>query len=185
MSKQNIITVIIVIIAFIILNKACEGNTKTITKTKIEYVPIKEEVTKTVIDTVYKKVYVEKTKTIKGKDTVIYKDKPSETTIKANQYKAKIESNNASADLEITTTGELLDVQGIINYNQKQTTTETLKIRDASGFYIYANMPINSVQPELGVLYQFKNKIFVSAGAQLNEYTKSADLKVGLGIKIF
>lgn len=173
------------IIILIALIKQCEGETKTITKTVIEYVPVTETITETKIDTVPKLVYVEKTKTVKGKDSIIYVKEPNDSTIKANQYNTTLLSNNASADLKITTTGELIDVQGTINYNQKQTTTETLKIRDASGLFIYGNMPVNSVQPEVGVLYQLKNKMFISAGAQYNEFTKSADLKVGLGIKIF
>lgn len=182
---KNWIWYIVAIIVIIVLIKQCEGEPRTITKTKIEYVPVTEKITKTVIDTVFERVYVEKTKTIKGRDTIIYKDKPSEATIKANLYEAKVESNNATAELEITTTGELLDVRGIINYKKEIKTVETLKIRDASGFYIYAGMPINNIQPEVGVLYQFKNKMFISAAAQYNDFTKSADIKVGLGVKIF
>lgn len=176
----------IAIIIFIIYNKkCCEGETRTVTKTKIEYVKVTDTINNTIIDTVPKIVYVERLKTVKGKDSIVYKDKPTDSTITANQYDTRLESNNATANLKITTTGELLDVQGTIDYTKEIKTIETTKIRDASGLYIYGNMPVNSVQPEVGVLYQFKNKMFVSAGAQYNEFTKSADLKIGLGIKIF
>ena len=177
-------TYFLVIVLFIVLIKQCEGNERTITKTKIEYVKVTDTVTKTIISKP-KTVYVERTKTIKGNDSIIYVKEPNDSTIEAKQYNTTLLSNNATAELEITTTGELLDVQGVINYKQKQTTTETLKIRDASGLFLYANMPINSVQPEVGILYQIKNKMFISAGAQYNQFTKSADLKIRLGVKIF
>jgi len=178
-------TYFLVIVLIIVLIKQCEGNERTITNTKIEYVKVTDTVTKTKIDTIFKKVFVNKYVDKQGENVIVYVEKPNDSTIEANKYNTTLLSNNATAELEITTTGELLDVQGVINYNQKQTTTETLKIRDASGFYIYANMPVNSAQPELGVLYQLKNKMFISAGAQYNQFTKSADLKVGLGVKIF
>ena len=178
-------TYFLVIVLIIVLLKQCEGDERTVAKTKIEYVKVTNTVTKTKIDTIFKKVYVNKYVDKQGENVIVYVDKPNDSTIEANKYNTTLLSNNATAELEITTTGELLDVQGVINYNQKQTTTETLKIRDASGFYIYANMPVNSAQPEVGVLYQIKNKMFISAGAQYNQFTKSADLKVGLGVKIF
>ena len=178
-------TYFLVIVLIIVLIKQCDGNERTVTKTKIEYVKVTDTVTKTKIDTIFKKVFVNKYVDKQGENVIVYVDKPNDSTIEANQYNTTLLSNNATAELEITTTGELLDVQGTINYSQKETTTETLKIRDASGFYIYGNMPVNSAQPELGVLYQLKNKMFISAGAQYNQFTKSADLKVGLGVKIF
>jgi hypothetical protein len=176
---------IIGIIVIIVLTKQCEGEPRTITKTKIEYINVTDTITNTIIQEVPKKVYVERVKNIKGNDSIIYKDKPNDSTITANQYDTKLESNKATADLKITTTGELLNVTGVINYTKEVKTIETTKIRDASGFYIYANMPVNSIQPEVGALYQFKNKMFISAGAQYNSFTKSADIKVGLGVKIF
>lgn len=182
---KNWIWYIVGIIIIIVLVKQCEGEPRTIVKTKTEYIKVTDTVTNTIIQEVPKEVFVERVITQKGKDSIVYRDAPTDSTITANQYDTKLESNNATADLKITTTGELLDVQGTIDYTKEIKTIETTKIRDASGLYIYGNMPVNSVQPEVGVLYQFKNKMFVSAGAQYNEFTKSADLKIGLGIKIF
>lgn len=175
----------IAIILIIVLIKQCEGDERTITKTKIEYVKVYDTVTKTKIDTIFQNVFVNKYVDKKGEKVIVYVDKPNDSTIEAKKYNTTLLSNNATAELEITTTGELLDVQGIINYKQKETTTETLKIRDASGLFIYGNVNVNSFEPEVGVLYQLKNKMFISAGAQYNQFTKSADFKVGLGFKIF
>lgn len=182
---KNWIWYIVGIIIIIVLVKQCEGEPRTIVKTKTEYIKVTDTVTNTIIQEVPKEVFVNKYIDRQGEKVIVYTDKPNDSTIKANQYDTKLESNNATADLKITTTGELLDVQGMINYEKEIKTIETTKIRDASGLYIYANMPINSVQPEVGLQYNIKNKMFISAGAQYNEFTKSADIKVGLGIKIF
>lgn len=183
---KNWIWYIVGIIIIIVLVKQCEGEPLTIVKTKTEYIKVTDTITNTIIQEP-EVVFVNRYKTIKGKDSIIISDSQTanDSVIKANRYDTKLESNNATAELQITTTGELLDVQGLINYEKEVKTIETTKIRDASGFYIYANMPINSVQPEVGVQYNIKNKMFISAGAQYNEFTKSADIKVGLGIKIF
>jgi len=77
-------------------------------------------------------------------------------------------------------------VQGVITYPRIETTTETIKIRDASGLFIYGNLPINNIQsPEVGVLFQIKNKLFISTGSQYNHLSQQLDYKVGLGVKIW
>ena len=121
--KSYIIAIATIVICIIIV-KQCEGDPRIIEKTKTEYVKVTDTVTKTIIDTVPKTVYVERVKTIKGKDSIIYKDNPTDSTIIANKYNTKLESNNATANLEITTTGQLLDVNGTINYTKEIKTIE-------------------------------------------------------------
>lgn len=174
------------IVLILVLIKQCEQEPKTITKTKIEYVKVTDTITKTIISKP-KTVYVERYKTIKGNDTIIYKDKPTDSTIKANEYKTKLLSNNATANLEIVTTGELLDVKGTIDYTQTNTTTTITKIKPKSGLFIYADVPINTnlSNIEAGLLYQHKNTILFKAGIQNNNLTSSADIIVGIGVRIF
>lgn len=170
----------LIVLALCLFLKQCSKEPKTIVKT--EYVKVTDTITKTIIDTVPKLVYVEKTKTIKGKDSIVYKDKPTDTSITANQYNTTLESNNASADLKITTTGELLDVKGTINY-----TKEIKTIKQAqSGLFLYGDVPITKphTNVELGLIYQFKNSILIKGGAQYNNFTKGVDFKVGIGIKL-
>jgi len=115
----------------------------------------------------------------------VYKDKPSETTIEASQFEVELLSNDASATLTITA-NELYDVQGVITYPRIETTTETIKIRDASGLYVYGQIPINNIaSPEVGVLIQVRNKMFISTGVQYNNLSQQLDYKVGVGIKIW
>jgi len=183
--KRNIIYIIIgFIVAFAVL-KQCESKPRTITKTVTKIETIYDTINNTIIKEIPKKVYIEKTKTIKGKDSIIYKDKPSENTITSSQFEVELLSNDASAMLTITA-NELYDVQGVITYPRIETTTETIKIRDASGLFIYGNLPINNIQsPEVGVLFQIKNKLFISTGAQYNHLSQQLDYKVGLGVKIW
>jgi hypothetical protein len=178
MNNKYIISFAIGVIITLLLLRQCskpEVIKETVTKWKID--------TLTVDKIVNKPVYIERTKTIKGKDSIIYKDKPNDSTITANQYTTTLKSNEASADLKITTTGELLDLTGTITYPEKETTiTET---KQASGLYLFGSNPIKSVQPEIGVLYQVNNKVFIFASGQYNNYTNSIDAKAGIGIKIF
>lgn len=184
-TKIDVIWVIVGLIIAFVLMRQCEGEPKTITKTETKTIIKTDTIKKVIIKEIPKTVYVEKLKTVKGKDSIIYKDKPDSTTIKANQYKTTLESNNALADLNITTTGELLDVSGTITYPEKETTTTITKIRDASGFYIYGQLPINNLtQIEVGGLFQFKNKAFISGGVSYNNITKQPDFNIGLGIRL-
>lgn len=172
-------------IIFFALLKQCEGEPKVITKTETKTIIKTDTVKVKEIVELQKPVYIERTKTIKGKDSIIYKYKPSETTITAQQFKTTLEANNANADLTITALGEVLDVSGTITYPEKETTVETIITRDASGFYIYANLPINNmVSPEVGVLMQIRNKMFISGGVQYNNLSQKMDFKIGLGIKL-
>lgn len=56
-----------------------------------------------------------------------------------------------------------------------------------SGLFIYADMPINTnlSNIEAGLLYQYKNTFLIKAGIQNNNLTSSADIIVGVGVRIF
>ena len=175
------------IVLFALLNQ-CNGKVTTVieTKTVIEWKTDTIIQNKTIIKKVPKTVYVERIKTIKGKDSIVYKDYKSETTTTAKQFKTKIQSNKASADLLITSTGEVLDVQGVISYPEKETITNITKTKDASGLFGYGSIPINNfTSPEVGLMYQFKNKVGVMGGIQYNSAINKPEIKVGILIKIF
>jgi hypothetical protein len=186
------------IVAFTVafaLIRQCEGNNKVITKTSVNISEIIDSVKIATLKDV-KTVYIDTTKAkikwLKGetktvyKDTIIYKDKPSETTVKAKQYQTEITSSKATAKLDITTTGELLDVKGVITYPEKETIKETNITRDASGFYIYGSMPISSqlTTPELGVMFQIKNKIIIGVGGQYNTINDNLSAVATIAIKL-
>lgn len=172
---------ILFIILTIILVKKCEDEPTVITET--EYITVTDTITKVEIKEIPKTVFVEKVKTIKGKDSIIYVNKPTDTTIQANEYKTKLESNNATANLKIVTTGELIDVKGTIDYTQTNTTIT--KIKDKSGLFLYGG---TSVLPalqnyEIGLDYQIRNKVLI--GASISHVQNQTYINAKIGIKIF
>jgi hypothetical protein len=171
----------------IFLFTKCEDETKTVTKTVTRVIPTIEKITEVKIDTIYTPVYVEKIKTVKGDTVVIHKDKPSESgnTIEAKQYQTELTSNNATASLTITA-NELYDVKGTITYPEKETITETTITRDASGFYIYGQMPVSSqlTTPELGVMWQIKNKVIIGGGFNYDNFTNNVNGVITLAVKL-
>ena len=180
--KVNIIYPIIAILLIIFIMKNCEQEPKVVTKTKVEYVKVTDTFTKTIINEVPKTVYVEKIK-----DSIVYVDKPSNTSIKANQYTTKLESNNAIANLKITTTGELLDVAGAIEYTRPITNIETIKKVPQSGLFLYAETSINPIfeRAALGLDYQIKNTALIGTSIDYSNLTKSVNFNVKVGFVCF
>jgi uncharacterized protein YrrD len=186
-NKISIWWLLVLFIIFFAALKQCEGKPKVVTKTTTKVKTIHDTITEVKIDTIYTQVYIEKTKTIKGKDSIIYKDKPSETTTTANQYQTTLKSNKATAKLDITTTGELLDVSGTITYPEKETITRITKVKPQSGLFIYGSAPISSrsLSPEVGALFQIKNKLILGAGVQYDNITNNVNATFTLGVKIW
>ena len=184
MINKNWIWYFIAIVSIILLLKDCGGEKiKTVTVTEI--VKVTDTVTNTVIQEVPKTVYIERLKTIKGKDTIIYKDKADSTTIKANQYATKLESNNATANLQITTTGELLDVQGVITFEQENKTTTITKTKNASGLFLYGQTNLNGFDSYgVGIDYQIKNKIIVGTSVNYDNFNGHFSLNAKIGFKL-
>lgn len=182
------IVCVIGFLIFITVVRSCEKEPKIVTKTVTKIVTLRDTIKTVTIKEVPKIVYVNKYVNVKGDKVIVYVDKPTDSsTIKANQYDTEIRSNNALAKLQITTSGELLDVQGVIEYPKETVTTTITKTKAQSGLFLFSQVPINAnqINAELGLLYQFKNSVMVMGGLQYNEFTKRADIKVGLGIKLF
>lgn len=180
--KYILFSIVLLIIALTLIKK-CENKNDVFVKTKT--------VIKT--DTIYKTiisppkiVYVNKYVDKQGEKAIVYLEKPTDsTTIKANQYNTTLISNNATSKLKITTTGELLDVTGFTTYPE---VTKTVTKTDAkSGLFLYGSAPLNTnnLNIEVGLMYQFKNTLMLSGGVQYNDFIKTAEFKIGLGIKIF
>jgi len=180
---KNWFIYLIAIVIIIVAVKQCEEK-ETKIETVIEYLKVTDTITKTIISEP-EKIYVERVKTLKGKDSIIYVDKKTSTAIQVNNYDTKLESNNASADLNIVTTGELLEVTGTINYTQENKTTTITEYKSKSGLFLYGKVPVSNFNsPEIGVLYQFKNSLIIGSGVQYNNFTQKPELTATIGIKI-
>jgi len=184
--KKLIPYIVILILGFFLYNKLTE-EPKVVTNTKIEW--------KTKIDTFYaatidktpKVKHVKKKKTAKGKDSIVYVYKEDSTTIKANEYKTQLKSNNAVADLKVLTTGELLDVTGVIKYDQKETVTTITKTYNKSGTFLYGETTLPPGPPsfKVGLDYVIKNKYIIGASYGYDSGTKDLHWGIKVGIKIF
>ena len=176
---------IVILIAVVAVQ--CTDKTETSTTTEIRYVKVTDTITEVKIQEIPKTVYVNKTKTIKGKDSIVYVTKKDSSTIKAFKYDTVLESNNAVANLSITTSGELLDVSGTIDYKQKETLVTTVKTINKSAAFIYLEAPVSKEfdRIELGIDYQYRNKLLIGASVDYNNTINKAGFNVKLGIKIF
>jgi hypothetical protein len=185
LPKIDITWVIVAFIVMFAVLRQCEAEPKI----KVETKEVVKWKTDTIVDVqikeIPKTVYVEKVKTVKGDEIIIYKDKPSETTTETKKYETTLKADSAVANLTITA-DKLYDVQGTIDYPRIEKTTTITKIKDKSGFYLYGQVPITDfTNPEIGVQFNVINTFFISSGIQYNQITKQPDINVGVGIKIF
>lgn len=173
-------------IAIIIIAIQCKPDPpKVVTKTKV--ITVTDTIIKTHIEEVPVVRYVKQIETVKGKDSIIYVDKPvapDPDVIKANEFSAAITSNKASADLKILSTGTVLDVSGVITYPELQTTTTIY--RDRSALFLYGETSVSPAfeRAEIGLDYQIKNKLIIGASIDYHNISKQLGANLKIGFKI-
>lgn len=184
--KINIWWIAAILIVLFALFQQCEQEQKIVTKTKVIYKTKTDTIKETIIKEVPKKVIVEKIKTVKGKDSIIYVDWKTDTSIEANQYDTKLKANNALAKLKITTTGQLLDVSGTISWTEKETQTTTTIIKPKSGMFLYGQTSVSPLLEvsSVGLDYQFKNTVIIGTSFSLDHMTKQNYLNLKVGFRI-
>lgn len=187
MKIKTTYIIIAFLVALLLLETTCNSKTEERVKVVTKTERITDTITKFKIKEVPKTVYIDK----RSIDSVIvYVDTPNDTVndtvIKANQYDTQLKANNATADIKITTTGQLLDVTGVITYPKETTTLERTIYQNKSAFFIYGKMPITSQlqTPELGIMYNFRNKLIIGTGAQYNNLTNEINATVTLAVKL-
>jgi hypothetical protein len=178
--------IIAILLVLLLLETTCNEKPEEMVKVVTKTETVTDTITKTIIKEVPKEVIVNKYIDKEGEKVIVYVDKPNDSSIVANQYQTELISNNATAKLDITTIGELLDVQGLITYPEKETIKETTITRDASGLFIYGSMPISSqlTTPELGVMFQIKNKLIIGVGAQYNTINDNLSAVGTIAVKL-
>lgn len=184
--KKNWFVYLLIIVLTFALIKQLESEPKVVTKTKVIYKTKTDTIHTVEIKEVPKTVIVEKIKTIKGKDSIIYVDSQTDTSIEANQYDTELKANNALAKLKITTTGQLLYVSGTISWTEKETQTTTTIIKPKSGLFLYGQ---TSVKPllevsSIGLDYQFKNTAIIGTSFSFDHIMKQNYVNVKLGFRI-
>lgn len=182
--KRIFYTALLVIVVFIIFDR-CTNKTTTKIETKTVTKTVTDTIVKTEIIEVEKKVFINKVKTIKGKDSIIFVEKSSPNSIETNQYKVKLQSNDAFADLTITSETKPYQVSGVITYPEKETITTITKTKDRSGLFLYGTTSLDfGAEIEVGLMYHLRNKVGIIGGLNYNTITKRPDVKVGILIKL-
>ena len=152
---------------------------KEVVKTEVKIKTVYDTITNTIIEDRKVPVYI-----IKKKDTIIYKDKPSDSTITANEYTSTLSTGEASANIKVVTSGELLDISGVITYPEKETSREVIKTVNASGMFIGANFGLmGEASYGVNLDYQIKNKIIVGGFINYQPINGGVNGGIKIGIK--
>ena len=140
---------------------------KSIAHSQITGIPLdnKKEILKTLLHypLILDKVVIEKQKNNVLKDMLLDERKK----------KSIFESIIKNKDLEINNLE-----------NQKNQYDIQLK-KNNSGLFMYGSIPMNNLaSPEVGLMYQFKNKVGIMTGVQYNNITNQPDFKIGFLIRL-
>ena len=184
--KKNWFWYLLVTVLLFSLFKACNKPAEVETKIEIEYVTKTDTIEKVTIQKVPEKVNVIRYNTIKGKDSIVYVDKETKESIKANVYDTELKSNNTTTKLKITTTGDLLDVKGVTEYKEKQTTITNDVYHNKSGLFMYGEASVQPVIQNIGIGldYVIKNKYIIGVNASHDIVNNSTSLNLKVGFKL-
>ena len=191
-----LITFVITSVIFLFLTKSCEKKIEEKNETTVNITKIIDSVKQATLKYA-KPVYIDTVKTkinwLKGdtkiikKDSIIYVNTPTEYTIEATEYKTELKSNDATADLYITTTGKLLSIDGTISYPEKTITNTKTKVITKNAGFLYFESGFGKT-PErfaLGIDYQIKNKLLLGTSIDYNVITNSVNTNFKIGINLW
>ena len=180
---KNIAIIALGIICVFLLFRGCkEKEPKVITKTIVEW---KMDTIKVVEISKPKIVYVERYINIKGKDSIVYVNKPTSTTTKANDYQTTLLSNKAKANLNIITTGQLIDVTGDIEYPETTNTITTTKKVAKNGLFASVQSDPSFITFGGNLDLVLKNKIILGGGVLKVPENPNPYVIFKAGIRIF
>lgn len=125
------------------------------------------------------KVFVEKI--VIEYDTIIkYVDVATETSIEANKYKETLKGKHGEADIFVTTTGQLLDLKGVLRFTERETIRPMLVRKN--NLYLGGHYNTND-GIESNLYFDLKQKIIISGGIGIQD--NQTYYKVGVAIPIF
>jgi hypothetical protein len=194
-TVKYIFQIALVIIAIIFFVDKCSPDIpEPTTTTTIDIEQIKDSIKNVIVNSI-EPIYIDTSKTtikwlkpdkeiVKVTDT-FYLNSDSTNLVSANKYSLTLESNKATADLDITTTGELLDIDGVINYPKETVTIKETIVNNAPHLSLYTMSPTNRFSPEIGLIYKTKGSLSFMLSGTYNELINQGELKVGAAITIF
>lgn len=193
---KNVILLVLVLIAIMFFVDKCSAPAPVPgVTTTINIEQIKDSIKNALVKDV-KPIYIDTTKAkikwLRPKEKIVvvtdtfYKENEDDNAGKvlAQKYFVELKSNQAKADLEITTTGELYDVTGVIEF-PKETITITERFVDRSPHLsVYTMSTINRVSPEIGLIYKTKGSLSLMGAIQYNDFTQQGEIKLGAALTI-
>jgi uncharacterized protein YpmB len=179
--------IVLVIIATLIFVKQCEEEPQIRVRTK-EVVTYKTDtITQTRIIEKPLIKYVIRHQTVKGKDSIVYVQKDDAKAIKVSEYKSELATDSAKANLKITTTGELLKVDGTITYPRVEKTITKEIIKPKSGLFLSLESSFSPMfeQSAIHLDYQYRNVVLIGGSINYNNQIKKVYPALKVGFKIF
>lgn len=184
-KNKNIITAIASFLIGVLIASSCERDVVKI-KEKVVYKNIKVTDTVKIHDTIVRptKVYVDRYKYIKT-PVVSENEDVKEEIIRANKYSQELIGKKGTAKIDVITTGELLDLSGIIYCKEKIIEKTITKYTDKSNLFISggidmrANGELKNIRA--GIDYNVKNKVLLKGGLGYDITDNQPFVGVGVG----
>lgn len=182
LNKKQIIIAIASFLIGVLLASSCERDVVEV-KEKVVVKNIKVIDTVRIHDTIRKpvKVYVDKWRYVQRLPNSIKK----EEIVEANKYSQKLVGKKGVAQIEVITTGELLDLSGIIECNERVVEKTITKYKNKSKLFLSGGIDMRldgGVRNiKVGLDYNIKNKVILKGGLGYDIIENQPLVGVGLG----
>ena len=183
-KNKNILIAIASFVIGVLIASSCERDVVKV-KEKVIVKNVKVTDTVRIKDTIVnpKKIYINKWKYVeKPKDSV---SKDTIKMIEANEYNQELVGKNGNAKIKLITTGELLDLSGVIECNEK-TIEKTItkytaknKVFFTGGLGMGLNGGFRDIK--IGIDYNIKNKVLLKYNVGYDLSTNQPFTGVGIG----
>ena len=187
-TKRTLITALASLIIGVLIASSCEGRGDVVgnkVKTKVKVVErIDTLVVKEKVLSKPKIVYVD----VNNTDTIYIKKPDSIPVIKARKYNQKVIGERSEADIEITTTGELIDLKAFVKVKDSIITKEVVEYKVKSNVFMSGGISVNPNQSvrdfNVGIDYNVKSKVLIGieGGYDLNVNQPFIGFRVGLSL---
>ena len=181
-NKKQITIAIASFLIGVLIASSCDRDVVEV-REKIVVKNIKVIDTVRIHDTIRKpiKVYVDKWRYVQRLPNSVKK----EEIVEANKYSQKLVGNKGVAQIEVITTGELLDLSGIIECNERVVEKTITKYKNKSKLFLSGGIDmrldggIRNIK--VGLDYNIKNKVILKGGLGYDITDNQPLVGVGLG----
>ena len=183
LNREQITIAVASFLVGVLLASSCERDVVKV-KEKVVVKNVRVVDTVRLHDTIVKpvKVYVDRWRyKTNPNPSPIYK----EEIIEANKYSQELVGEKGTAKIDVITTGELLDLSGIIECNEKIVEKTITKYTAKSKLFMSGNIDMSLdggiKNVRLGLDYNIKNKVLIKGGLGYDITDNQPLVGVGLG----